>query len=480
MSDFKFPEPGDDKIPTDWAKSPPWKDDPDLPDLIGVMQPLERDYWSEGGQSHSEREEFLARIETRWRRWRDLTWQRMGRIRQKPKLDLTGTFRQITEDRSQTERKPPKPRESPIPRSPTKLNLKALEDGVDRATKVMGEAAEILRRKDSNQPPRPDPQPSPDTDSVSELHQHAILASASASSLGAIALNILNQKYGTLVPDWLILLLVYAAVSFWLYAVWHIKEVRHARLLLYTSYPRMFLSILVIGGAIMGAAAGAGLWVVNRNEHRMRAAVRPNEEQPAPGSSPALTPPSQPETKSASPIHIPTTTQSPASSSPSPLSSPSLSATTTPQSSPRSTPINSYMYARFLGGDKNPLGVRKTYKIYHTGLRTQLELEAHFAVRYADPRPRLEIYTKHPIPYGHAAFLYAIDHYAEIKKQIADESGFTEIETSGLLTIYPDFPLSEAIIVSLVDKARQKGITVQVVWDQNNGRQPNNPNPWAP
>jgi hypothetical protein len=112
----------------------------------------------------------------------------------------------------------------------------------------------------------------PFPDSPHEPHQRAILASAIASSVGAIALNVLNQKYGTLVPDWLILLLVYAAIGFWLYAMWHIKKVRHVRLLLYTSHPRMFLIVLFVGGAIVGAAAGAGLWVANRNEQRIKAA----------------------------------------------------------------------------------------------------------------------------------------------------------------------------------------------------------------
>src|SRR5688572_1702420 len=72
MSDFKFPEPGDDKIPARWKDSPPWKADPDLDDLIEIMEPMERDYWSEGGQPSQERQEFLLRIEARWRRWREI------------------------------------------------------------------------------------------------------------------------------------------------------------------------------------------------------------------------------------------------------------------------------------------------------------------------------------------------------------------------------------------------------------------------
>ncbi len=145
------------------------------------------------------------------------------------------------------------------------------------------------------------------------------------------------------------------------------------------------------------------------------------------------------------------------------------------------TPIRSYMYARFRGGAKNPLGVAKVFKFYYPPLFATIQFEAHFAVRYADPRPRLEIYTNQPIPYGHAAINYVIDHLAEIKKAIADASGFTDANTAPeLLTFYPDFEISKDMIMRIADKARQNGLMLQVVWDESNGRKPNEWNGWAP
>lgn len=73
--------------------------------------------------------------------------------------------------------------------------------------------------------------------------------------------------------------------AFGFYAVWHIKRVREFRLLLYTSYPRMFLAFFIIGGAAIGAAAGAGLWLANRNEQRLIVSSPPPTSLPSPKSS---------------------------------------------------------------------------------------------------------------------------------------------------------------------------------------------------
>jgi hypothetical protein len=93
--------------------------------------------------------------------------------------------------------------------------------------------------------------------------------------------NIVNQKYGTLVSDWLIVLLFYMAVCLWFYWAWHTERIGRLRSWLLYTYPRMFLVALIIGGAVIGAAAGAGLWVVNRNEQRMKVAPEPTQEQSA-------------------------------------------------------------------------------------------------------------------------------------------------------------------------------------------------------
>lgn len=141
------------------------------------------------------------------------------------------------------------------------------------------------------------------------------------STLMAGISNVINQKYGTLVSDWLILLIFYMAVGLWFYWAWHTERIGRLRAWLLYTYPRMFLIVLIVGGAIVGAAAGVGLWVANRNEQRMRAAARPPEEPSSRLSAPVSAHTTQPEPKSASPIHVPTATPPPAAPLPSPVAS---------------------------------------------------------------------------------------------------------------------------------------------------------------
>jgi len=145
------------------------------------------------------------------------------------------------------------------------------------------------------------------------------------------------------------------------------------------------------------------------------------------------------------------------------------------------TPIQSFVYARFLGGDKNPLGRRKTFKTYHNDVRSEIEFDAHFSVRYGDHRPRVEIYipgTRGP-EMGAAVIFYVIEHYAEIKRMLEEESEFTNLQTSNLLTLYPDFLMNRNQIMFFVNKASQSNLLLQVVWVKEHGKG-NEPNPFEP
>jgi hypothetical protein len=114
MSDpFSFSGPEDDNIPPEWEKTPPWKKDPMLEDLIEIMRPFERDWWEEGSQSHSERQGFLARIDARWRRWKEIAQQRYH-ASQKQK-SINGS--ELQQDRAQTNQQD-RPKHSSGPETP--------------------------------------------------------------------------------------------------------------------------------------------------------------------------------------------------------------------------------------------------------------------------------------------------------------------------------------------------------------------------
>jgi|GEM_PF-4292413 len=184
---------------------------------------------------------------------------------------------------------------SPIVGPSDSGSLQALEAEVDRTTKIMAQAAEFLRSRDSEQQVQPNPSADREPKGPDKPNpQRALLALAVSSTVGAAALNVLNQKYGASIPDWVILLAGYVAAAFWLYWAWHTKKANRARAWLYTTYPRMFLAILVIVGAITGAAAGAGLWLVNRHEQRLKTANQDPKVAAvtAISPSPSLSPPS--------------------------------------------------------------------------------------------------------------------------------------------------------------------------------------------
>lgn len=156
----------------------------------------------------------------------------------------------------------------------------------------------------------------------------AAVALSVSAAVWAAALNVLNQKYGTSIPDWTILIAVYIAAGFWLYWAWHTNFVQRRRRLIYT-YRRMALIVMIVTGCVVGGSAGALLWwVVQREQH-----VRPENAEKAPTTTTA--------TLTSTPSPATSITAPPISLSPSPSSSVSPSpspATPTPEAKHTASP----------------------------------------------------------------------------------------------------------------------------------------------
>lgn len=152
----------------------------------------------------------------------------------------------------------------------------------------------------------------------------AALAFSASTAVWSLAVNVLNQKYGTSIPDWTIVIAAYAAAGFWLYWAWHTDFVQRRRTLAYT-YPRMALALMVLTGMIVGGGAGAFLWWTIQREQRARQSKEQHAAEALPQSTgptilptPAVTPAVQLNTsRSPSPIQSPIL---------SPIASPSVSA----------------------------------------------------------------------------------------------------------------------------------------------------------
>ncbi|MCA1578258.1 MAG: hypothetical protein LC794_12950 [Acidobacteria bacterium] len=241
MSDpFAFFEPeNDDDIPPEWEKNPPWQADPDLADLKRIMRPRELDYWNEGGQPHSERQRFLAKIDARWRRWKAIARERHRK---------------------------------------GQPHRQELQSEVERATKVMGEAAKILRGKSKNVPVQTEPDPSP------QPHGRGIFTIANVGA--TIVIGIATQKWGAEVPDWLFVLLCLIPVALWFIWLWTHPAIKKHRWLVYT-YPRMSFTVMILVGMLTGGLVSSLLWWTAQRRPQQAAS---NPAEPAPVTPTVLFP----------------------------------------------------------------------------------------------------------------------------------------------------------------------------------------------
>lgn len=93
------------------------------------------------------------------------------------------------------------------------------------------------------------------------------LAFGGAGVTATILIGIATQKWGTDVPNWLLLVLCLIPFYLFLYWLWTLETVtKHRRRLVYT-YPRMMLIIMIIVGALLGGVFGALLWRTVRAEN---------------------------------------------------------------------------------------------------------------------------------------------------------------------------------------------------------------------
>jgi hypothetical protein len=161
----------------------------------------------------------------------------------------------------------------------------------------------------------------------------AALAFSASAAVWSLAVNVLNQKYGTSIPDWTIVIAVYAAAGFWLYWAWHTDFVQRRRTLVYT-YPRMALASMVLTGMIVGGGAGALLWWTIQRERR---ALQFSGQQQVANANPLHSPVPNPTT--ATPI-----VRADVEMAPSPNASASIGATPAPSEPPppKASELNPY------------------------------------------------------------------------------------------------------------------------------------------
>lgn len=115
-----------------------------------------------------------------------------------------------------------------------------------------------------------------------QTHHKPLVAAIGTTAMMVIG-EIANQKYGTYVPDWLLLLSCLFTLYLWSYWLWTHEKIKRQRRLVYTN-PRMSFAVMVVACAVIGGGVGALLWWGARR-------------QPAAAAQPAATPQPAPTTQ---------------------------------------------------------------------------------------------------------------------------------------------------------------------------------------